>query len=74
MSDAFIARPESDSVAGARCVDQACDRFEAAWKAAAFTEQRPRIETYLRDAPEPERPTLLRELGPGLIPGNKTRA
>jgi tetratricopeptide (TPR) repeat protein len=62
MSDSFMARPECDSVAGARCVDQVCDRFEAAWKAAASTDQRPRIETYLRDAPEPERPALLREL------------
>ncbi len=35
-----------------------CDRFEAAWQAG----RRPRIEDYLGDLPEPERPALLREL------------
>ncbi len=39
-------------------VDEACDRFEAAWKAG----QRPRIEDYLADLPETARPALLREL------------
>jgi serine/threonine-protein kinase len=43
-------------------VDQICDRFEAAWKAAAATGQRPRIEDYLGDTPESERALLLREL------------
>ena len=35
-----------------------CDRFEAAWRAG----QRPRVEDYLGDLPDPERPALLREL------------
>jgi hypothetical protein len=35
-----------------------CDRFELAWQAS----QRPRIEDYLDDTPEPERSILLREL------------
>jgi predicted Ser/Thr protein kinase len=39
-------------------LEQVCDRFEAAWKAG----QRPLIEDYLGDLPEPERPRLLREL------------
>ena len=42
----------------ARRVDEACDRFEAAWKAG----RRPRIEDSLAEVPEPGRPALLREL------------
>src|SRR5437870_1894065 len=41
-----------------RAIDRACNRFEAAWKAAA----RPRIEDYLVEVPDPARPDLLREL------------
>jgi serine/threonine protein kinase len=36
-------------------VDDACDRFEMAWKAGL----RPRIEDYLGDTPDPARSTLL---------------
>src|SRR6266849_193910 len=39
-------------------VNQACDRFEAAWKEG----QRPRIEEYLADVPEPDRAEFLREI------------
>jgi hypothetical protein len=39
-------------------VDEACDRFEAAWRNG----QEPRIETYLESFAEPERPALFREL------------
>ena len=35
-----------------------CDRFEAAWRAG----QRPRVEDYLGDLPDPDRPALLHEL------------
>jgi tetratricopeptide (TPR) repeat protein len=42
----------------ARAIDEACTRFERAWKAG----QRPRIEDVLGDRPEPERSSLLREL------------
>lgn len=35
-----------------------CDRFEVAWRAG----QRPRVEDYLGDLPDPDRPALLREL------------
>jgi serine/threonine protein kinase len=38
--------------------DALCDRFEAAWQAG----QRPRIEDYLGQVPEPHRPRLLYEL------------
>jgi serine/threonine protein kinase len=41
-------------------VDEICDRFEGAWRAR----QRPRIEDYLANAPEAERPELLRWLLP----------
>src|SRR5262249_38170228 len=43
-------------------VDQVCDLFEIAWKRARAAYQQPRIEDYLRDASEPERLVLLREL------------
>src|SRR5215831_14380284 len=46
----------------AQRVDQACDRFEVAWKGATGADQRPQIEPYLKEAPEPDRPVLLREL------------
>ncbi|HEX8200333.1 MAG TPA: serine/threonine-protein kinase, partial [Isosphaeraceae bacterium] len=39
-------------------IDLACDRFEAAWKAG----QRPRIEAYLAESPEPERAKLFGQL------------
>jgi hypothetical protein len=39
-------------------VDEICDRFEAAWRAG----QRPQIEGYLGDLPEPARPALFGEL------------
>jgi tetratricopeptide (TPR) repeat protein len=45
-------------------LDQICDRFEAAWKAAASTGRRPRIEEFLNGVPEGERIALLRELVP----------
>jgi serine/threonine-protein kinase len=41
-----------------RLVDQACNRFEAAWKGGG----RPQIEDFLGDQPEPARSALLREL------------
>jgi serine/threonine protein kinase len=43
-------------------LDKICDRFEAALKAAVSAQARPRIEDYLGDVLEGERPTLLREL------------
>jgi hypothetical protein len=43
-------------------VDEVCDRFEGAWATAGSDGQRPRIEDYLGDTPEPERTELLREL------------
>src|SRR5262249_41665227 len=50
-----------------RLLDEVCDRFEAAWKAAhprsgSPAGARPLIEEYLADIPGPQRLTLLREL------------
>jgi serine/threonine-protein kinase len=42
----------------AGCIDRACNRYEAEWKLG----RRPRIEAYLADATERERPGLFREL------------
>jgi len=41
-----------------RRIDEACNRFELAWQAG----QRPSIEVFVKDRPEPERSTLLRQL------------
>jgi tetratricopeptide (TPR) repeat protein len=46
------------SPADARLVDQACDRFEAAWKAG----QRPKPQEHLSAVTEPVRSVLLRQL------------
>ena len=52
--------PDPGSLPTARweVVDAVSDRFEAAWRAG----QGPRIEDYLGEAPEPDRPVLLCEL------------
>jgi hypothetical protein len=44
MSEASVPHAEPVTEAVARRVDQVCDRFEAAWKAAESRDQRPRIE------------------------------
>jgi serine/threonine-protein kinase len=56
--------PATLELAGKRNVDAVCGRFEAAWKAAGATGPRPRIEDYLGEVPEAERPALLAELIP----------
>jgi hypothetical protein len=43
-------------------IDAVCRRFEHAWKSAASTSQRPRIEDHLGDTPESERSALVQEL------------
>jgi hypothetical protein len=58
MSDASGSPAPTVPVAVARHMDQVCDRFEAVCQAG----QRPRIEDYLGEAPEPERSVLLAEL------------
>src|SRR6516225_8150664 len=52
------ASPSDGSFSQRRRVDEACDRFEAAWKAG----QLPRIEDYLAGVPESDRVSLFREL------------
>src|SRR5262249_33249760 len=49
---------ESVPVSLGKRVDQACDRFEKAWKAG----QGPRIEAYVAEVPEPGQTPPLREL------------
>jgi hypothetical protein len=58
MGDGTSAGIEGLPLPLLRQAEEACNRFEAAWKAG----ERPRIEDYLRGAPEPEHRALLREL------------
>jgi serine/threonine protein kinase len=58
MSERSLSNPESLPLSVEKRVDDACDRFEAAWKAG----QNPAIENYLAGVPEPERTALLRAL------------
>src|SRR6516225_3694668 len=58
MNEAHGSGEEMLSPSLAARVDAVCDRFEAAWQAG----QRPRVEDYLGDAPEPERSALVRHL------------
>src|SRR5262245_46567041 len=62
MRDAFGTVDQSFSEQVAQDLDEACDRFEAAWKNAASPGEHPRIESYLGDLPQPERSALLRQL------------
>jgi tRNA A-37 threonylcarbamoyl transferase component Bud32 len=58
MSESFLSSEPALPLAVERRLNVVCNRFEMAWKAG----QRPRIEDYLGDAPEPERAVLLHEL------------
>jgi serine/threonine protein kinase/formylglycine-generating enzyme required for sulfatase activity len=53
-------RPGSEALPPSRVdrIEGICDRFENAWQAG----QRPRIEDYLSEVSEPDRPLLLRQL------------
>jgi tetratricopeptide (TPR) repeat protein/tRNA A-37 threonylcarbamoyl transferase component Bud32 len=62
MADSFSTVDEPLSVAEELHVNDVCDRFEAAWRAAGPGAPGPRIEDYLGDAPEPGRSALLRHL------------
>src|SRR5262249_51524852 len=46
----------------AQHVDEVCDCFEAAWKAAGAAGPPPLVEDYLADVPDLERTTLYQEL------------
>jgi hypothetical protein len=52
------AGPEEVSPSAGQRLDRACNRFEDAWAAG----QRPHIEDFLGEVPEPERPRLVQEL------------
>jgi eukaryotic-like serine/threonine-protein kinase len=58
MNEALPNKGESVPLSLQRRVDQICLRFERAWKA----KQRPTVEEFLGDTPEPERSVLRREL------------
>jgi hypothetical protein len=62
MSEPTPLRPEDLTAPEAQRVDRTCDRYEAAWKAAATSGQQPRIEDFLGETPEPEHSVLLPEL------------
>jgi hypothetical protein len=62
MSVAFSGKERSLSPSAVLRLDQACNRFEDAWKQAALASTRPQLEDYLGAAPEPERSLLLHEL------------
>ena len=50
--------PDTPAVDLARVLDALCDRFEDGWQAG----RPPPLEDLVRDAPEPARPRLLRDL------------
>jgi serine/threonine-protein kinase len=50
--------PEDRDLSQAERIDLVCTAFEAAWKAG----ETPRLEDWLRDVPEADRPALLHEL------------
>jgi WD40 repeat protein/tRNA A-37 threonylcarbamoyl transferase component Bud32 len=57
------APPDAEARRLARRVDQACDAFEAAWKAGGPA-RGPRLEDFLAELSGPQREALLRELIP----------
>jgi serine/threonine-protein kinase len=59
-----IASSTTERLTLARRVDQICDRFEAAWQAAATSEKPPQLESFLDGITGAERDALLRELVP----------
>jgi eukaryotic-like serine/threonine-protein kinase len=58
MSQEELPKSQSAPLSAVQRLDEACDEFEAAWKAGL----RPRIEAYLDRAPESEQDQWLREL------------
>ena len=62
MSDTPLSDSDAPPPSLTRHVDQLCDAFEAAWKKAGSSPQRPRIEDFICRTPEPERSALLQEL------------
>ena len=54
--------PTPPSPEAVRTVNQACDRFDSAWRQAIKDGPRPRIEDFLTGVPAAVLPTLLNEL------------
>jgi serine/threonine protein kinase len=62
MNGCWLCEDRGLSPAQVLHLEQVCDHFEDAWKAATSREQRPMIENFLGDTPEPERGRLGFEL------------
>ncbi|HLJ95237.1 MAG TPA: protein kinase [Gemmataceae bacterium] len=62
MTDRPCARTDALTPSRVHRLERVCDEFEAAWKSAGSTGQRPHIEDFLGDMPEPERIFALQEL------------
>src|SRR5262245_17508495 len=62
MSDALHCENETLSPSALARVDEACDRFEAVWKAAIVPEHGPRIEDFVGESAGAQRIRLLQEL------------
>ncbi|HLJ93593.1 MAG TPA: SUMF1/EgtB/PvdO family nonheme iron enzyme [Gemmataceae bacterium] len=61
MSEPALKNSTSYSLLLAKQVDEACDRFESAWKAAGSPKERPSIESHLGTAAPSERLVFLKE-------------
>ena len=64
MNETSWSGNESLPLSMAQRVDAACSCFEKAWQTAGSQGQLPRIEDYLANVPDLERPALLRHLIP----------
>src|SRR5690349_19543248 len=60
QSEFSVSAKKSNSVDGAKQIDELCDRFESQWRAG----KRPRIEDFLAAAPEELRAPLFEALLP----------
>jgi len=58
MPDPAVSGTRNEPLSEMLRIDEICQRFEAAWKSG----DRPLIEEYCRDMPEPERSSLVKEL------------
>jgi serine/threonine-protein kinase len=58
MPDPAVSGTRNEPLSEMLRIDEICQRFEAAWKSG----DRPLIEEYCRDTPEPERSSLVKEL------------
>src|SRR5579864_4974972 len=62
MTEAPRPSPITSTPSGAHCVEEVCNRFEAAWKSAGSLGPRPHIEDYLSLVAKADCTTVLNEL------------